>query len=257
MQMSDFVLTIESRAFAGSGVSDVQFGKRLQEIQSSAFRSTPITALTLPANLEKIGNRAFESCASLRSVTFENSLGWTVLTSKDVGLVGGSPSENAWMLRDEYCAVDWVFYPVLNVKDLSYRIVKGDVFSGEETDESELSAGETYYLIVEFDLEKQSACSGRTIPYLNLTCSGPGTGSESGFQITDRKVLSGSAAVSEASETAFEYDCFLGVGESEHISLAYGFTNSHGGRSVNVRFYCGNAQLQSDEDFEIFMSSSI
>lgn len=49
-------------------------GKPVTEISKSVFRNKNITSVTIPASIEKIGNRAFSNCAKLVNVNFSEGL---------------------------------------------------------------------------------------------------------------------------------------------------------------------------------------
>lgn len=84
-------------------------GKPVTEVYISAFSGTGITSLTVPANVTKIGSKAFKDCKSLTSVTFdpgESALvidgyafqGCTALSS--VSLSGRISSLSDYMFKD-------------------------------------------------------------------------------------------------------------------------------------------------------------
>ncbi len=63
--------SVSSAAFYSSKIKTIKFasGSQITEIGDYAFYKSPITAITLPASLATIGQRAFEGCTALADVT--------------------------------------------------------------------------------------------------------------------------------------------------------------------------------------------
>lgn len=65
----DNIETIKGKAFYRcTALSEVDFGTGLSEIESYAFANTGLENITLPADLEILGNYAFSSCSDLLGV---------------------------------------------------------------------------------------------------------------------------------------------------------------------------------------------
>lgn len=74
LKLPDSVVSIGSRAFLGTWISDITFGKGLVSIGSYAFAGLFFKQVVLPDSLEEMGEAAFGSCAHLESIDLGNSL---------------------------------------------------------------------------------------------------------------------------------------------------------------------------------------
>lgn len=63
---------IDGYAVKGSSAKKVILPSTVREIAPSAFASTKIESITIPKNVEKIGDRAFYNCYRLKKVTFQS-----------------------------------------------------------------------------------------------------------------------------------------------------------------------------------------
>lgn len=61
-------------AFQGSSLTQVVLPDSIEAIPKNAFRSSMLTSITVPNSVTKIGNLAFDGCASLREVQLPSSL---------------------------------------------------------------------------------------------------------------------------------------------------------------------------------------
>ena len=77
--LGDQVQTVSDFMFAGTGITSIKLNK-VTSVGKSAFAGTGITSLTVPGNVNTIGNDAFNNCKSLTSVTFQPSSTETALT---------------------------------------------------------------------------------------------------------------------------------------------------------------------------------
>jgi|GEM_PF-314303 len=57
--------------FNDGAITSITFNPHLKKISGCAFSKTSITSLTIPADVIEIGGEAFEDCASLASINFE------------------------------------------------------------------------------------------------------------------------------------------------------------------------------------------
>jgi hypothetical protein len=75
VRFPDSITEIQSYAFSDcTSLSEVRFPDSITEIQDYVFAKTAIKNLTLPKNLEKIGECSFRQCESLQSVVFPSTL---------------------------------------------------------------------------------------------------------------------------------------------------------------------------------------
>ena len=86
LTLGEQVKTLSPYMFAGSGFTTLDLNK-VETINNHALANTPLTSLTVPGNVNTIGNNVFEGCTQLADLTFEPSTTETPLT---MGFYDGS-----------------------------------------------------------------------------------------------------------------------------------------------------------------------
>ncbi|MBQ8885487.1 MAG: leucine-rich repeat protein [Clostridia bacterium] len=79
------VVAIGAQAFKDQPITEIYFSESLFLIENQAFCGTSLTALTIPSNIQVIGNGAFSGCESLANVVWE---------STDIGYMGSDVFSN-------------------------------------------------------------------------------------------------------------------------------------------------------------------
>ena len=74
LTIPDSVVTIGDHAFYCTGLSTINFGKKVEEIGEWAFDSNYFTSVQLPDSLTRIGYRAFDLCTSLKSINIPRNV---------------------------------------------------------------------------------------------------------------------------------------------------------------------------------------
>lgn len=64
-----------------SGAYTIKSGTKV--VACGAFNGTSLTSITIPDSVTSIGSYAFSNCSRLKSVTFENKVGWWYASSSD------------------------------------------------------------------------------------------------------------------------------------------------------------------------------
>ena len=69
------VMTVDGSAFRGDlNLKTVTFGEGLERIGANAFIGTGVVSLEFPSTFDRLGQYAFYSCPSLKTVTFKNAV---------------------------------------------------------------------------------------------------------------------------------------------------------------------------------------
>ncbi|MGN1373011.1 MAG: transglutaminase domain-containing protein [Candidatus Coproplasma sp.] len=83
----------------------------LTQIETSAFKNSKITSLTIPKTINVIYNLAFSGCSGLSNVTFEDKVGWSRTSAGGTEQIAQtsleSTSDAATLLKETY-KVSWV-----------------------------------------------------------------------------------------------------------------------------------------------------
>ncbi len=67
---------IADRAFESGALSKITLNENLKNIGMSAFASTKITDIKIPASVEIINKKAFSNCSKLSNAEFDNAVNW-------------------------------------------------------------------------------------------------------------------------------------------------------------------------------------
>lgn len=103
--LPDSVKTIGEYAFEACAITGITLPKNIEKISPWAFYTCgSLTSITFPSGLESIGEYAFSHCKKLKSVTFENTVGWKI-GNDPVDL--SNPSDNAKALSDTGRGYTW------------------------------------------------------------------------------------------------------------------------------------------------------
>lgn len=73
-QVPSTITTIQSMAFYGAGLSEVQLPDKLETIGSEAFRESSLSSEQLNQKLSSLGSGAFAGCESLKTVTIPSTV---------------------------------------------------------------------------------------------------------------------------------------------------------------------------------------
>ena len=120
LELPDSVEEIGWGAFAqdpcDEGVEEIRLSKKLRIIGKTAFSSQPLTSITIPENVELIGDEAFEGCDRLETVTVKTKklkkAGGCVFLHTNEDLAIFVPKEMKKKYREMLGGTDGHIYPM-------------------------------------------------------------------------------------------------------------------------------------------------
>ncbi len=120
LELPDSVEEIGWGAFAqdpcDEGVEEIRLSKKLRIIGKTAFSSQPLTSITIPENVESIGDEAFEGCDRLETVTVKTKklkkAGGCVFLHTNEDLAIYVPKEMKKKYREMLGGTDGHVYPM-------------------------------------------------------------------------------------------------------------------------------------------------